>query len=154
MSADADLGTKRVCGGCGCRFYDMGRNSIVCPKCGLPIASLAGGQVMRRRGRTGKELIRDDESESTVESEARLESGRAEPVESASGVLDEVSLDEENQVVGSVVGANVDDEESEDDFDLDDDEKDADLEEQDSDEDELEEEDDDQEEFDGDDEEK
>ncbi len=150
MSADADLGTKRVCGGCGCRFYDMGRNSIVCPKCGLAIASLAGGQVMRRRGRTGKELILDDESESTVESEARLESGRTEPVESASGVLDE-----ENQVVGSVVGANVDDEESEDDFVLDDDEKDADLEEQDSDEDELEEEDDDdEEEFDGDDEEK
>ena len=150
MSADADLGTKRVCGGCGCRFYDMGRNSIVCPKCGLAIASLAGGQVMRRRGRTGKELILDDESESTVESEARLESGRTEPVESASGVLDE-----ENQVVGSVVGANVDDEESEDDFVLDDDEKDADLEEQDSDEDELEEEDDDDdEEFDGDDEEK
>jgi uncharacterized protein (TIGR02300 family) len=25
---------KRLCGSCGCRFYDMGKTPIVCPKCG------------------------------------------------------------------------------------------------------------------------
>jgi len=29
-------GVKRFCGGCGARFYDMGRNPIICPKCGAP----------------------------------------------------------------------------------------------------------------------
>lgn len=29
-----ELGTKRVCQHCGARFYDLGRDPIVCPKCG------------------------------------------------------------------------------------------------------------------------
>jgi uncharacterized protein (TIGR02300 family) len=28
-----DWGTKRECGGCGARFYDLGRTPIICPKC-------------------------------------------------------------------------------------------------------------------------
>ncbi len=28
-----EWGTKRECGGCGTRFYDLGNNPIVCPKC-------------------------------------------------------------------------------------------------------------------------
>lgn len=31
--AKPELGTKRLCGGCGAKFYDLGRNPIVCPKC-------------------------------------------------------------------------------------------------------------------------
>ena len=30
----ADWGTKRLCQGCGARFYDLMRDPIVCPKCG------------------------------------------------------------------------------------------------------------------------
>jgi uncharacterized protein (TIGR02300 family) len=30
----ADLGQKRVCGNCAAKFYDLGRNPIICPKCG------------------------------------------------------------------------------------------------------------------------
>ncbi|RMD65224.1 MAG: TIGR02300 family protein [Alphaproteobacteria bacterium] len=32
--AKPEWGTKRVCQGCGTRFYDFGRTPIVCPKCG------------------------------------------------------------------------------------------------------------------------
>ncbi len=31
--AKAELGTKRLCGACGAKFYDLNKNPIVCPKC-------------------------------------------------------------------------------------------------------------------------
>lgn len=31
--AKPELGTKRVCGNCGAKFYDLARSPIVCPKC-------------------------------------------------------------------------------------------------------------------------
>jgi uncharacterized protein (TIGR02300 family) len=32
--AKSELGTKRQCGGCGAKFYDLGKDPITCPKCG------------------------------------------------------------------------------------------------------------------------
>jgi len=32
--AKPELGIKRICGSCGAKFYDLARDSIVCPKCG------------------------------------------------------------------------------------------------------------------------
>jgi uncharacterized protein (TIGR02300 family) len=32
--AKAELGTKRLCGSCGAKFYDLSKDPIVCPKCG------------------------------------------------------------------------------------------------------------------------
>ena len=32
--ARAELGTKRHCGSCGAKFYDLGKTPILCPKCG------------------------------------------------------------------------------------------------------------------------
>ena len=31
--AKPDLGTKRLCGSCGAKFYDLAKDPIVCPKC-------------------------------------------------------------------------------------------------------------------------
>jgi uncharacterized protein (TIGR02300 family) len=31
--AKPDLGTKRLCGNCGAKFYDLSKTPIVCPKC-------------------------------------------------------------------------------------------------------------------------
>lgn len=31
--AKPEWGTKRVCGSCGTRFYDLHREPVVCPKC-------------------------------------------------------------------------------------------------------------------------
>src|SRR3954466_15947926 len=32
--AKPELGTKRPCGSCGAKFYDLSKDPIVCPKCG------------------------------------------------------------------------------------------------------------------------
>ena len=32
--AKPELGTKRLCGSCGAKFYDLSKTPIVCPKCG------------------------------------------------------------------------------------------------------------------------
>jgi len=31
--AKPELGTKRLCGGCGAKFYDLNKDPIICPKC-------------------------------------------------------------------------------------------------------------------------
>jgi uncharacterized protein (TIGR02300 family) len=31
--AKPELGTKRLCGNCGAKFYDLNKDPIVCPKC-------------------------------------------------------------------------------------------------------------------------
>ena len=31
--AKPELGTKRLCGNCAAKFYDLGKEPIVCPKC-------------------------------------------------------------------------------------------------------------------------
>jgi uncharacterized protein (TIGR02300 family) len=31
--ANPALGTKRICGGCETKFYDLGKDPIVCPAC-------------------------------------------------------------------------------------------------------------------------
>jgi uncharacterized protein (TIGR02300 family) len=32
--AKPELGMKRLCAGCGAKFYDLNKAPIVCPKCG------------------------------------------------------------------------------------------------------------------------
>jgi uncharacterized protein (TIGR02300 family) len=32
--AKPELGTKRICGTCGSKFYDLSKDPIICPKCG------------------------------------------------------------------------------------------------------------------------
>lgn len=35
--AKPEWGQKRTCNSCGCRFYDMTRSPIICPKCGSTV---------------------------------------------------------------------------------------------------------------------
>jgi uncharacterized protein (TIGR02300 family) len=37
----AELGTKRTCPSCAARFYDLLKNPIVCPKCGVSFLAAA-----------------------------------------------------------------------------------------------------------------
>lgn len=37
----AELGTKRTCPSCATRFYDLMKNPIVCPKCGVSFLAAA-----------------------------------------------------------------------------------------------------------------
>jgi uncharacterized protein (TIGR02300 family) len=39
--AKPELGTKRLCGSCGAKFYDLNKDPIVCPKCHTVMALAA-----------------------------------------------------------------------------------------------------------------
>jgi uncharacterized protein (TIGR02300 family) len=39
--AKPELGTKRLCGNCGAKFYDLNKDPIVCPKCHTTMAVAA-----------------------------------------------------------------------------------------------------------------
>jgi uncharacterized protein (TIGR02300 family) len=39
--AKPELGTKRLCGSCGAKFYDLSKDPIVCPKCHTVMALAA-----------------------------------------------------------------------------------------------------------------
>jgi uncharacterized protein (TIGR02300 family) len=39
--AKPELGTKRLCGSCGAKFYDLSKDPIVCPKCHTTMAVAA-----------------------------------------------------------------------------------------------------------------
>ncbi len=54
--AKPELGTKRLCAGCGAKFYDLGKSPIVCPKCNTVYEiALAAAWPLRcpRRSRAG-----------------------------------------------------------------------------------------------------
>ena len=39
--AKPELGTKRLCSGCGAKFYDLSKDPILCPKCGTAFVIVA-----------------------------------------------------------------------------------------------------------------
>ena len=46
--AKPELGTKRLCGHCGTKFYDLSKNPIVCPKCAT-VFQVAAASTSRSR---------------------------------------------------------------------------------------------------------
>ncbi|MEW5727463.1 MAG: TIGR02300 family protein [Pseudomonadota bacterium] len=50
--AKPEWGMKRTCTSCGCRFYDMTRTPITCPKCGANVEPEVPFKV--RRGAAAK----------------------------------------------------------------------------------------------------
>jgi uncharacterized protein (TIGR02300 family) len=53
QSNKAMRGTKRVCQACEVRFYDLAREQIVCPACGVLYTPVAQAPVESRRGAAG-----------------------------------------------------------------------------------------------------
>jgi len=53
-----ELGNKHECLGCGVKFYDLGKNELICPKCGENQKELAETQ----NGAAGKETSRKKKS--------------------------------------------------------------------------------------------
>ena len=54
--AKPELGTKRLCGNCGAKFYDLSKDPIICPKCHtvLELAAVSARGFCRcARGRAG-----------------------------------------------------------------------------------------------------
>ena len=49
--AKPELGTKRLCGSCGAKFYDLSKDPIICPKCGtvfVVVAPVSRARPMQR----------------------------------------------------------------------------------------------------------
>jgi uncharacterized protein (TIGR02300 family) len=104
----AARGTKRTCqnGSCGSRFYDLGRDPIVCPICGSPYV-IAHGPVEpereERRPVRKPEVVAGPEAEVEVEADdalADVEGGD----EEISTTDDDTFLEEEEDAGGDVSG--------------------------------------------------
>ncbi len=107
--AKPELGTKRLCAGCGAKFYDLGRTPIVCPKCGTVFEVAAAAP---RREAARPQPVAKDEDKSEVETSD----------------VDLVSLEDADDEaapakdVGADPDVDVDDDEADDDTFLEDDE--------------------------------
>ena len=49
-----ELGNKHECLGCGTKFYDLGKNELICPKCGENQKDLAETQDSSTKKKTKK----------------------------------------------------------------------------------------------------
>jgi uncharacterized protein (TIGR02300 family) len=48
--ANPELGTKRLCAGCGAKFYDLNKDPIHCPKCGAVYEVVVATRPVRPAG--------------------------------------------------------------------------------------------------------
>ena len=55
------MGLKRQCGNCGTKFFDFGRDKIVCPKCGTPFVAVA--MPTRAPARAAPARVPDEEKD-------------------------------------------------------------------------------------------
>lgn len=110
MADKAARGTKRTCqsGSCGSRFYDLGRDPIVCPICGTTYTIARGAVPTERDERRSprKPEISPalaDAPEVEVEAEDALVDvdGAEEPLAEAE---DDTFLEEEEDAGGDVTG--------------------------------------------------
>ena len=104
-----EWGTKRTCQSCGAHFYDLRKDTIICPKCGATYDPEA--VLKSRRGRVVEKLtpVKPVEPEvPEVEEETETESiGAAEEEE----VIEDTSeLGEDEEDMSEVIEGGVDDE--------------------------------------------
>jgi uncharacterized protein (TIGR02300 family) len=133
--AKPELGTKRLCAGCGAKYYDLNKDPITCPKCGT-VYEVA---VVTPRGRPDAaaaraaaaqaaeaELPEPQEAEfvSLEEADAEVEGGaKKTPAEGVEDVeIEEVEggdddapfieeTEEEDTDVSEIIGGDIEDEE-------------------------------------------
>ena len=76
--AKPEWGQKRTCTSCGCRFYDLTRSPITCPKCGATVEPEMPFKVRRSsvpteskaaRAAAEKAVVVDDTDDETLDSE-------------------------------------------------------------------------------------
>jgi len=93
--AKPELGTKRLCAGCGAKYYDLNANPISCPKCGTvyEIAPAARSRVeaAREGDDTANKEATETEFVSLEEADAEAKTGKVKNVNSD----DDMDLDED-----------------------------------------------------------
>jgi uncharacterized protein (TIGR02300 family) len=109
MADKAARGTKRTCqnGACGSRFYDLGRDPIVCPICGATYAIARGpAEPEREERRVARKPepvpTMSPEAAPEVEEEALVDVEGAE--EAIADTEDDTFLEEEEDAGGDVSG--------------------------------------------------
>ncbi|SNY91723.1 TIGR02300 family protein [Cohaesibacter sp. ES.047] len=70
--ARPELGTKRVCGECGAKYYDLNRNPITCPKCGTIFELSKSAKIEAEEVAAEEEVV--------VEADAKAEEAEAEVI--------------------------------------------------------------------------
>ncbi|MFL5260092.1 MAG: TIGR02300 family protein [Hyphomicrobiales bacterium] len=115
-----ELGTKRTCPSCGARFYDMLKNPIVCPKCGVSFIAptllpskgdLPGGAAVRAREPVPEpnatpdvEIVSLEEVAAVEEDEAAIADVDLEEGEPAPSEEEDTFLEEEEEEGSDVAG--------------------------------------------------
>jgi len=128
--AKPELGTKRLCGGCGVKFYDLNKTPINCPKCGAlfevaPVVTRPRPDLARAIRPEAEveppepeaELISLEEADAEVEGKAAttIEEAEVEDVEAEAVIADEDPFleeqEEEETNVSEIIGGDIEDEE-------------------------------------------
>ena len=99
--AKPELGTKRLCGNCGAKFYDLNKDPIVCPKCSTlfvpPVAARARPEAAAVPAATEEEVAVPEVAEAefvSLEDADKESEGAKGPV--AEGGDDDVEVDDES----------------------------------------------------------
>jgi uncharacterized protein (TIGR02300 family) len=134
--AKPELGTKRLCAGCGAKYYDLNKDPITCPKCGtvyeVAVVSPRGRPDAAARAAAAAQAAEPDVPESQEAEFVSLEEADAEteggakktPAEGAEDVEDveveggdeddatfiEETEDEDTDVT-EIIGGDIEDEE-------------------------------------------
>lgn len=69
-AAPLSRGLKRICIGCGTRFYDLEKRPIVCPSCGMEFTGDAKLKVRRSRAvaeEASAPVVEEEETEKDIE---------------------------------------------------------------------------------------
>jgi uncharacterized protein (TIGR02300 family) len=129
--AKPELGTKRLCAGCGAKFYDLSHVPIVCPKCAtvyeIPTVTARGRPepAVARAPVPEVEIPEPQEAEFVSLEEADAEAqGKKVPAAELADVDEEVEMDEslddaafieeteeEDTDVSEIIGGDIEDEE-------------------------------------------
>jgi uncharacterized protein (TIGR02300 family) len=99
--AKPELGTKRLCAGCGAKYYDLNKAPITCPKCGtvfevVPVAARARPEAARAAAPAEEAAVpetQEAEFVSLEEADAEAQGGKK-PGEAAEVEEEEVEMDE------------------------------------------------------------
>ncbi|HTH16127.1 MAG TPA: TIGR02300 family protein [Magnetospirillum sp.] len=100
--AKPEWGQKRTCNSCGCRFYDMSRSPITCPKCGgtveadMPFKVRRGSAAAQAEAKAAVPVLANDaEVEAddlvTAEDEDAIDGEEESADEDESGLIEDAS---------------------------------------------------------------
>ncbi len=101
-----EWGTKRECGGCGTRFYDLGHDPIVCPKCEevfTPEAAKLTRAEVRAKAKSDAEEKSKAEEALAAKKAADIVDEEAALLEAA-GITDGDSDDDDDDDAGLIEG--------------------------------------------------